>query len=200
MRDLLGRAHAIEPRGQRLTQRGRQLPPLSRVAPVEHRARHFFDEQRNAVGLGRDLLAEPWRQRPIAQHQLDQLPGFRSAERAQRQLGDPGVRAPGHVDGIEPDGHDQQQRRRGRLIDEPLEPRQARGIEPMEIFDDEHHGFVLGHFEQQRDQRFERLFPLPLGRHRRNRRPIGGRQVEQRCEQRDRLAERQAAEQRLELL
>ena len=49
---------AIEPRGQRIAQRRRQLVPLSRVAPVEHRAGHFFDEQRHAVGLGRDLLAE----------------------------------------------------------------------------------------------------------------------------------------------
>ncbi len=173
LRDLLGRADAIEPRGQRITQRGWQLPPFPRVAPVEHRARHFFHEQRNAVGLRRDLLAQPGRHRPIAHHELNQLSGFRAAERAERQLRHAGVRAPGHVHGIEADGHDEQQRRRGRLIDEPLEPRQGRRVEPMEIFDHEDNGFALGHFEQQRHQRFERLLALPLGRHGWQRRLIG---------------------------
>ncbi len=185
LRHFLGGAQARQARRQRVTQRRRQLAPVGRLAALEHRSGQLLDEQRHAVGLGDDMLLDARGELRVAREELDQLLGILAAQGAERDLHHAGPRSPRDVDRVRPDRHHQQQRRGRRLLDQPIEPRQGGGVEPVEILDQQDHRLGLGHRQHQRHQRLERLLALPLRRHRRQRRRPGRqRQIEQRREQR----------------
>ena len=197
--DFLGGAQARQPRRQRVAERRRQLAPVARLAALEHRPGQLLDEQRHAVGLGDDVLLDAGGERRVAGQQLDQLLGVLAAERAERDLHDPGPRPPRDVEGVGPDRHHQQQRRGRRLIDQPFEPGQRRGVEPVQVLDQQDHRLAFGHRQHERDQRLERFLALAFGRHRRQGGRLGRlRQIEERGEQRQRLAQRERPQQGVE--
>ena len=197
--DFLGGAQARQPRRQRVAERRRQLAPVTRLTALEHRPGQLLDEQRHAVGLGDDVLLDAGGERRVAGQQLDQLLGVLAAERAERDLHDPGPRPPRDVEGVGPDRHHQQQRRGRRLIDQPFEPGQRRGVEPVQVLDQHNHRLAFGHRQHQRDQCLERFLALAFGRHRRQGRRLGRlRQIEERGEQRQRFAQRERLQQGVE--
>ena len=125
--------------------------------------------------------------------------GVLAAERAERDLHDPGPRPPRDVEGVGPDRHHQQQRRGRGLIDQPFEPGQRRGVEPVQVLDQQDHRLDFGHRQHERDQRFEGFLALAFGRHRRQRWRLGRvRQIEERGEQRQRFAQREGPQQGVE--
>ena len=65
------------------------------------------------------------------------------------------------------------------LVEQNREEVEGRRINPVQVLHDEQHWLARGHSQQDRDHRLQRLLPLPLGAHRRQRIAIGGREREE---------------------
>ena len=99
LRHFFGRAEPVEPRHQRGVQacgdcaeRGRngRSRALGRAFALrlQHRLRHFLDEQRNAVGALDDVLPDVRRQRLIAGNAVDHGGDFALRQPIESECGD----------------------------------------------------------------------------------------------------------------
>ena len=186
---LLGRPQPVEPRGQRIAQRRRQLLPLAGLVRLHHGLGQLFEEQGDAVRPRHDLPADLGRQGLLAHHPVDERRGLRFAERRQGDLGQVGARPPEGFERVEAQGQEQEERSARHLHDQPVEPAEGRGIEPVEVFDQQDEGLALGDLHHQGDQRLQRPLPLPLRGERGGGMALVERQVEQRGEERHGLGE-----------
>ncbi len=77
------------------------------------------------------------------------------------QLSHVRARSPGWTK-LRPPGEEHQDRRSGDLIDDETEQLERRGIDPVQVFDDEEQWFAGRHGQQELQDRFQRLLLLPL--------------------------------------
>ena len=144
LRDLLDPAEAVEAREQAVVQRGRNgqrrhrsdervcLVAFLQAAAFQHRAREFFDEQRDAVALAQDLPRDVRRQR-LARHLRHHARPFVGRERpddANVEIDPfPGRQETGP-------GQDQHHRLPGRqALGEDFQQLERRRVGPMDVFD-----------------------------------------------------------------
>jgi hypothetical protein len=107
----------------------------------------------------------------VAGHVADHAVGLAAGQPVQGQHGQMGARGPGRLERGSRREHGEQGRRR-RLLDQEAQELQRRGIDPVQVFDDEQRGLVAGPREHHRQQGLERPLPLALGAHRERRIPV----------------------------
>ena len=134
---LLGDPQAIEPRHQRVRERGRD--PSEPLGTRLHRGlRKLLDEEGHAVGAsnhGVDHLRRECRRRRHVRHHLPHMP---AREAIQGELGVMGPQCPRCLE-LQPRRVEKEQRRRRRLLDEePLEL-EGRGVYPLQVFEQDYH-------------------------------------------------------------
>jgi tetratricopeptide (TPR) repeat protein len=105
---------------------------------LQHRLRHFLDEQRNAVGTLDDVLADVGWQRLVADDALDHGDNFALAKPIDGEECHIRSSDPGRIK-IRPECHDQQHTKTADPVDDPTEHFQARRVGPMRILEDHQH-------------------------------------------------------------
>ncbi len=192
----------IQACGQRVLQRSRDgkrrqgriqcivVGMLTEQARLHHHAGELLHEQRHAVGLGHDLLHDFARQR-LGHQQLDHAGGLAVSETVQRQRRDVRVRRPLRLERLSR-GEQHEQTRARRLLDQQMEQDHGGRIHPVQVLHHYQQRLACGQREHQPEQSLLSALLLPLRTHRRERRALGRWQRQQRGEQRQSLARRQA--------
>ena len=76
------------------------------------------------------------------------------------------------------------------MIDQQSEQLHGRGIDPVQVLDDQQHGRLGRQREEYLEQCLQRSVLLALRAHRRKRKALRSREREQRCQQREALVSR----------
>jgi hypothetical protein len=79
---------------------------------------------------------------------LDHLPHLGAREAAQRQLGEVGPGAPGHLK-VRSCRHQQPEAGGRHLVEQQAQPLQRGRIDPVQVFDDQQDRLLCGQLEQQ---------------------------------------------------
>ena len=186
LRDPLERAHAVEPRHQRVRQgrRDRELPPRARqhVAPVpfgqqvgfEHRLGELFQKQRHAVGLDDDLLDDFLGQLP-ARDALDQRRAQLPAQAVQHQRRDVRMRVPARLE-FGASGDDDEDRPVLHPVDQEVDHLTRGRVDPVQILERDHQRHFARKAEEVIDQRRDGRILLLLRRQLERRIAVAGRE------------------------
>ena len=105
---------------------------------LQHRLRHFLDEQRNAVGTLDDVLADVGWQRLVADDALDHGENFALSKPIDGEECHVRSSDPGRIK-IRPECHDQQHTKAANPVHDATKHFQARGVGPMRILEDHQH-------------------------------------------------------------
>ena len=203
LRQALHRRQAIQPRHQRVVQRGgnRQrgqgpgqlvaLLPLLEQPGLQHHLGQLFDKQRHPIGLGHHLLDHLGGQRLAVRHPAGHLRGLAPRQAIERHLGEVRAPRPGRAE-VGPTGEQRQDAGGGALVDQEAEQLQRGRIDPVQVFHDEEHRLLGGDPQQDRQEGVQRLLLLLLGRHGQGGIVGGQRQGEEGGEEGHGLRQRQA--------
>ena len=114
---------------------GGDVPRLALALRLQHRLRHFLDEQRNAVGALHDFRHHIRWQLLVPDKARDDGGRFTLPKPVKRQARHMRPSSPRRIE-LGAESYDEQHWKSFNLVHRPTEHFQARRIDPMRIFDD----------------------------------------------------------------
>ena len=129
---------------------------------LQHRFRHFLDEQRNAVSTLDDVLADVGWQRLVADDALDQGENFAFSQPVNGESRNVRPSDPGRLE-LWPERHDQQHAEARYPVNNPTEQFEAGGVGPMRILEDHQNCILPSQSFQLGNERGPRSLSTLLG-------------------------------------
>ena len=179
------RPQAVEPRHERVGERRRDVLRRRHPARLDHRLGQLLDEERHPVGPRHDHVHHRVGQRAACGHAGHHLAHVLPGKTAQRELRVMGPECPRRPE-LRPCGVEEEKRRRRPLLDEELLELEGRGIDPLEVLDEDDERLEARRPEHPGGERGEEPPSRHVRRGQHRRVALGDGEIEQRRDERQR--------------